>query len=187
MINKILVIMFRNKETLGEMYGGEKMDQSWIKAVTQLCIIAQNDTYLKRTVMRYIDIMKEQYALDEQGFRNLYARWVRSGEIDQQDWRTGRNSEEEQETILYHKEIEGLCRMLEEGVIDETMFYEILREIPYEVLDEGGCFTGYYPSLPGCIGQAETRQKLDGEMQTVLKKWIRNAYIMWRENNILEE
>ena len=80
-----------------------------------------------------------------------------------------------------------MCRMLEEGVIDEKEFFEIFWETPYEILKENETYTGFYPSLPGCIASAEGKNQLKEEMRTALKKWIRSAFYMWRENNILEE
>ena len=80
-----------------------------------------------------------------------------------------------------------MCRMLEEGVIDEKEFFEIFWETPYEILKENEKYTGFYPSLPGCIASTEGKNQLKEEMRTALKKWIRSAFYMWRENNILEE
>lgn len=80
-----------------------------------------------------------------------------------------------------------MCRMLEEGIIDEKEFFEIFWETPYETLKENEKYTGFYPSLPGCIASAEGKNQLKEEMRTALKKWIRSAFYMWRENNILEE
>lgn len=54
-------------------------------------------------------------------------------------------------------------------------------------MKENEKYTGFYPSLPGCIASAEGKNQLKEEMRTALKKWIRSAFYMWRENNILEE
>ncbi len=42
----------------------------------------------------------------------------------------------EQKLPLYHKGVDGMCRMLEEGIIDEKEFFEIFWETPYETLKE---------------------------------------------------
>ena len=120
-------------------------------------------------------------------FQRIYDSWFCSGEIQEKyrikDSVTGR----EQKLPLYHKGVDGMCRMLEEGIIDEKEFFEIFWETPYETLKENEKYTGFYPSLPGCIASAEGKNQLKEEMRTALKKWIRSAFYMWRENNILEE
>ena len=54
-----------------------------------------------------------------------------------------------------------MCRMLEEGVIDEKEFFEIFWETPYEILKENEKYTGFYPSLPGCIASAERKKSAE--------------------------
>ena len=163
------------------------MDKDWIKAVTLLCIIAQNNADSMKRSVRYAKIMKKEYGLDAEKFQRIYDSWFCSGEIQEKyrikDSVTGR----EQKLPLYHKGVDGMCRMLEEGIIDEKEFFEIFWETPYETLKENERYTGFYPSLPGCIASAEGKNQLKEEMRTALKKWIRSAFYMWRENNILEE
>lgn len=163
------------------------MDKDWIKAVTLLCIIAQNNADSMKRSVRYAEIMKKEYGLDAEKFQRIYDSWFCSGEIQEKyrikDSVTGR----EQKLPLYHKGVDGMCRMLEEGIIDEKEFFEIFWETPYETLKENEKYTGFYPSLPGCIASAEGKNQLKEEMRIALKKWIRSAFYMWRENNILEE
>ena len=40
------------------------MDKDWIKAVTLLCIIAQNNADSMKRSVRYAEIMKKEYGLD---------------------------------------------------------------------------------------------------------------------------
>lgn len=164
------------------------MDKDWVKAVMQLCMITENNADSMRQTVRYIEIMKREYGLDAESFRQVYDEWFRSGEVlekyRKRDWKSKRRTS----LPLYHRGVDGMCRMLEEGIIDEKMFFEIFWETPYEVQEEEtGNYTGFYPALPGCIGEADTEQKLKKEMRKALKKWIRSAFYMWRENNILEE
>lgn len=164
------------------------MDKDWIKAVTLLCVIAENNADSMRRTVRYIEIMKREYGLDGESFRQVYDEWFRTGEVSekyrQRDWSSKRRTG----LPLYHRGVDGMCRMLEEGVIEEDMFFEIFWETPYEVLqEEGETYTGFYRALPGCIGESGTKEKLKKEMQKALKKWIWSAVYMWRENKILEE
>ena len=133
----------------------KNMDKDWIKAVTLLCIIAQNNADSMKQSVRYAEIMKKEYGLDAEKFQWIYDSWFRSGEIQEKyrikDSVTGR----EQKLPLYHKGVDGMCRMLEEGIIDEKEFFEIFWETPYEILKENEKYTGFYPSLPGCIASAE--------------------------------
>lgn len=158
------------------------MDKDWIKAVMQLCVVAANDAESMESVMRYIEIMEREYGLDRDSFQKVYDYWYRTGEI-REEYRRGY-----QKTLpLYHRGLEGMCRLLGEGLLSEKMFFEVFWEIPYEILKRKGEYTGYYPFLPGCIGFADTRDALEHKMQAALKKWIRQAFYMWHENYILEE
>ena len=164
------------------------MDKDWIKAVTLLCAISENSVDSMRRSVHYIEIMKSEYGLNAESFRKVYEEWFRTGEVSEKYRQRGRNSKKRTGLPLYHRGADGMCRMLEEGVIDEDMFFEIFWETPYKILKEDeGTYIGFYPTLPGCIGEAGTKEKLKKEMQMALKKWIRSAFYMWRENNILEE
>lgn len=163
------------------------MDQEWTKAVAQLCIIMQNDADLRSAILRYIEIMGAEYRLDKEGFLKLYDEWKQSGEIQEKYRQAERSRSVHHEFPLYHRATDGMCRMLDEEIIDEATFFDILWEIQYEILKEENSCTGYYPNLPGCIGIASDEEELKEKMQAALQKWIRNAYIMWRENNILGE
>ena len=44
------------------------MDKDWIKAVTLLCIIAQNNADSMKRSVRYAEIMKKEYGLDAENF-----------------------------------------------------------------------------------------------------------------------
>ena len=155
------------------------MDKDWIKAVTLLCIIAQNNADSMKQSVRYAEIMKKEYGLDAEKFQWIYDSWFRSGEIQEKYRSKNSVTGREQKLPLYHKGADG--------VIDEKEFFEIFWETPYEILKENEKYTGFYPSLPGCIASAEGKNQLKEEMRTALKKWIRSAFYMWRENNILEE
>lgn len=98
------------------------MDKDWIKAVTLLCVIAENNADSMRRTVRYIEIMKREYGLDGESFRQVYDEWFRTGEVSekyrQRDWSSKRRTG----LPLYHRGVDGMCRMLEEGVIEEDMF-----------------------------------------------------------------
>ena len=162
------------------------MNNDWKKAVTQLCIIAQSNEESMGKTIRYIELMNKKYGLDADSFRKLYDDWFRSGEV-REEYREMSSVMANQQHPLYYRGIDGMCRMLDEGIIDEDMFCELLWETSYEAVKEDTGYAGFYPSLPGCIGFADSREDLEKEMQTVLKKWIRQAFYMWRENKILEE
>ncbi|MBU5482482.1 type II toxin-antitoxin system HicB family antitoxin [Blautia sp. MSJ-19] len=162
------------------------MDKDWIKAVTQLCMMAQNDLGLKSRVMDYVYWMKDVYGLQSGRFNRLYEKWLRTGEIDESMRQTGALVNELQ-LPLYHRGVAGMCRMLHEGILDKETFCEILWEEPYEIrADKETGYVGFYPQFPGCIGYAQTRQELKKEMWETLKKWIPQAYIFWKESSILE-
>ena len=139
----------------------KNMDKDWIKAVTLLCMIAQNNADSMKRSVRYAEIMKKEYGLDAEKFQRIYDSWFCSGEIQEKyrikDSVTGR----EQKLPLYHKGVDGMCRMLEEGIIDEKEFFEIFWETPYETLKENEKYTGFYPSLPGCIASAEGKNQAE--------------------------
>ena len=42
----------------------KNMDKDWIKAVTLLCMIAQNNADSMKRSVRYAEIMKKEYGLD---------------------------------------------------------------------------------------------------------------------------
>ena len=89
--------------------------------------------------------------------------------------------------LSFKNSLELLTNKTNEKIIDEKLFLETLWEIPYQVLREGEEYIGYYAELPGCIGSAANEEELKTEMQAILKKWIRTAVGIWRENKILEE
>lgn len=159
------------------------MDKDWIKALIQLCTIVRNNVVSEGAAVRYLEIMSDKYGLDEKSFRQIYDDWYRSGEITE----TYRYGAKREQGSLYHRGVDGMCRMLDEKIIDEKLFLETLWETPYQVLREGEEYIGYYAELPGCIGSAANEEELKTEMQSILKKWIRTAAGIWRENKILEE
>ena len=53
------------------------MDKDWIKAVTLLCIIAQNNADSMKRSVRYAEIMKKEYGLDAEKFQWIYDSWFR--------------------------------------------------------------------------------------------------------------
>ena len=48
------------------------MDKDWIKAVTLLCIIAQNNADSMKRSVRYAEIMKKEYGLDAEKFQPVF-------------------------------------------------------------------------------------------------------------------
>ena len=161
------------------------MEKDWIKAVTQLCVMAQNNTESMQEIIRYLHIMQREYGIDENIFYRIYDDWRRRGEVTEEYMPAEARM---RKVLLYHRGAEGMCRMLDEGVVEEKMFFEVFWEMPYETVRKADeKFVGFYPTLPGCIGFANNEADLRNEMQTALKKWIRQAFYMWKENKILEE
>lgn len=159
------------------------MDTDWIKAVMLLCMIEENNTDLISRAVRYVEIMSDEYGLDAKSFRQLYDIWYRTGEVSE----SYRQNIKTEHLPLYHRGLDGMCRMMYEGVIDEELFFESFSDMPYETLKDKDGYTGFYPGLPGCIGFAENEKKLDEEMKTVLRKWIREDFSFWHELKLLEE
>lgn len=178
--------MFRNKETFERAHGGEEMNEDWGKAIAQLCVMIQNDTDLKEPVLQYVEIMESVYGMDGADFLNIYREWERSGEIVDKREKTVRIKTGDVEKSLYPESVDGLCRLLDEGILDEESFCEILGEEAYETQRKNdGKIIGFYPQYPGCIGFADGEKELEEEMKKSLKNWSRAAYILWKENKIL--
>ena len=116
------------------------MDKDWIKALIQLCTIVRNNVVSEGAAVRYLEIMSDKYGLDEKSFRQVYDDWYRSGEITE----TYGCGAKRERSFLYHRGVDGMCRMLDEKIIDEKLFLETLWEIPYQVLREGEEYIGYY-------------------------------------------
>lgn len=79
------------------------MDKDWIKAVTLLCIIAQNNADSMKQSVRYAEIMKKEYGLDAEKFQWIYDSWFRSGEIQEKYRSKNSVTGREQKLPLYHK------------------------------------------------------------------------------------
>ena len=74
------------------------MDKDWIKAVTLLCIIAQNNADSMKRSVRYAEIMKKGIRTGcHEKFQRIYDSWFCSGEIQEKyrikDSVTGRETE----------------------------------------------------------------------------------------------
>ena len=178
--------MFRNKETFERVCGGGKMNEDWGKAIAQLCAMIQNDTDLKEPVLQYVEFMKMLYGIDSGEFSDIYKEWERSGEIVDKREKEDCVRLENVDKNLYPESMDGLCRLYDEGMLEEDAFCEILSEEDYEIKNgTDGKIIGFYPQYPGCIGFAGNREMLDAEMQKSLKNWIHTAYIIWKENKIL--
>ena len=178
--------MFRNRETFDRMYGGTKMNEDWGKAIVQLCVIIQNDAYLKDAVLQYVEIMKSVYRIDSEDFEVIYSEWERSGEIVDKRRKNTFAETENVEKSLYPKSMDGLCRLFDEGILEEETFCAILEEESCEIQKRNdGKIIGFYPQYPGCIGCAGDVKELEKVMRKSLKNWIRAAYILWKENKIL--
>ena len=121
--------MFRNKETFARTCGGGKMNEDWGKAIAQLCTIIQNDTDLKEPVLQYVEFMKTIYGMNGTEFLDIYREWERSGEIVDRREKTALLKAETAEKRIYPESLEGLNRLLDEGVIDETAFCRILSAV----------------------------------------------------------
>lgn len=178
--------MFRNKETFERTHGGGEMNEDWGKAIAQLCVMIQNDTDLKEPVLQYVEFMKMIYGIDGADFLDIYREWERSGEIVDKREKVSCAGVENVEKNLYPKSMDGLCRLYDEGMLEEDALCEIMAEESYEI-ENGidGKLIGFYPQYPGCIGYAQSLEMLDVKMQKSLKNWIRAAYILWKENKIL--
>ena len=162
------------------------MNEDRGKAIAQLCTIIQNNTDLKEPVLQYVEFMKTIYGIDGADFLNIYKEWERSGEIIDKCEKVSCAGAENVEKNLYPKSMDGLCRLYDEGVIEENALCEMLLEEDYEIKNgTDGKIIGFYPQYPGCIGFADSREMLEEEMQKSLKNWIRAAYILWKENKML--
>ena len=146
------------------------MDKDWIKAVTLLCIIAQNNADSMKRSVRYAEIMKKEYGLDAEKFQRIYDSWFCSGEIQEKyrikDSVTGR----EQKLPLYHKGVDGMCRMLEEGIIDEKEFFEENGQVDL-FTDPTEQYMTYGCEVCGAIlnlAEAQKAQIADQKLETVL-------------------
>lgn len=144
-----------------------KMDKDWIKAVTLLCNIAGYNTESMDRVLRYLKIMSAEYGLDEEKFQKIYETWNRTGKIPGEYMRRIY----EKKIFLYYCGLDGMCRMLKEGLIDEELFLELLCDLPHKTIKEKEGYIEFYPELPGCIAFADSKENLKKEMQRVLYKY----------------
>lgn len=162
------------------------MNGDWEKAVTQLCVMIQNNTDLKKTILQYVEFMKPLYGTDSEGFSEIYREWERSGEIVDKRDKITRDRVKNVENLLYPQSMDGLCQLYDEGVLEEDTFCEILWEEAYEIQKgNDGELIGIYPQYPGCMGCARDEAALEAAMRKSLKNWIHAAYILWKENKIL--
>lgn len=165
------------------------MEKEWKNAVALLCSIVQSKTNSMEHILEYVTLTKDVYGLGENDFRQLYHQWVRTGEI--QELPETMKFLQNREAAMYAGTIEGLCKMLHEGVIDEEIFAESLCEEVYrtaELSETGvGRIVAFYPQFPGCIGYADNKESLEEEMKKALRKWIRLAYAFWKEKQIINQ
>ena len=80
------------------------MDKDWIKAVTLLCMIAQNNADSMKRSVRYAEIMKKEYGLDAEKFQRIYDSWFCSGEIQENTGLRIRLQEENRNFLCITKE-----------------------------------------------------------------------------------
>ena len=109
------------------------MNKDWGKAIAQLCVIAQNNTDLKEPVLQYVEFMKTIYGIDGADFLDIYREWERSGEIVDKREKVSCTGLENIEKNLYPQSMDGLCRLYDEGILEEDAFCETLFEEDYEI------------------------------------------------------
>ena len=136
----------------------KKMDKDWIKAVTQLCVIAQNSEESMQESIHYLHIMQREYGIDENVFHKIYDEWRKRGEVTEEYMPADARM---RKVPLYHRGAEGMCRMLDEGVVEEKMFFSYHLYIckkSRKITLPGFCFRATYktpdgstPSMPSAF------------------------------------
>ena len=95
------------------------MNKDWGKAIAQLCVITQNNADLKEPVLQYVKFMKTIYGIDGADFLDIYREWERSGEIVDKREKVSCTGLGNMEKNLYPKSMDGLCRLYDEGILEE--------------------------------------------------------------------
>ena len=129
--------------------------------LSYLCGMIQSGKISHKDAIHYLDLMKEEYELEEKQFDGLYAEWIRNGDIGRELNRIGKQGKDPDSRKPYDYVLDGLYEMVEYGEIDLEMVTENLWEDPYEVRkDPVKGYTGFYPEFPGCIGYGENQEML---------------------------
>lgn len=194
-VNRKLDIIIRDNEMfLGLdfgfciMYEEEKMEKEWENAVMLLCSIMESRVGTLEDILVYLEFMKDAYGLKAEEFLEIYNQWCESGEFSEA---FGEKSIQENDIWIFRKVVDGLCRMILEGQLDEECAEEILWEESYKTADfyseEMRKMVGFYPQFPGCIGYADSKETLDVVMRSALKKWFHSAYLFWKEKQFINE
>ena len=154
--------------------------------LSYLCGMIQSGKISHKDAIHYLDLMKEEYELEEKQFDGLYAEWIRNGDIGRELNRIGKQEKDPDSRKPYDYVLDGLYEMVEYGEIDLDMVTENLWEDPYEVRkDPVKGYTGFYPEFPGCIGYGENQEMLRMNMKKALRNWIYAAYAQWTERRII--
>ena len=101
--------------------------------LSYLCGMIQSGKIPHKDAIHYLDLMKEEYELEEKQFDGLYAEWIRNGDIGRELNRIGKQEKDPDSRKPYDYVLDGLYEMVESGEIDLEMVTENLREDPYEV------------------------------------------------------
>lgn len=169
------------------VYEGGNMEKEWENILMLLCSIVQSKTDSMENILEYLSLMREIYGIGEKQFREIYAQWLRTGEIPKISEQTV--LQQKYEGGIYAGPVAGLCRLLHEGIIDEKIFEETLWEAPYRTVEHTKsdelCAVGFFPQFPGCIGYADNEKDLSPEMKKALKRWISAVYTFWKEKQII--
>lgn len=154
--------------------------------LSYLCGMIQSGKISYEDAVNYLKFMRDEYGIEEEQFQEIYAIWVRNGELCR-EWNPFRRAEKKEKfSGLYRYVLEGMYEMVEQGELNLSMVTENLWKDAYEVREEPGRgFAGFYPELPGCIGYGENLDALHKNMKKVLKNWVCAAYDQWRETQII--
>ena len=98
--------------------------------LSYLCGMIQSGKISHKDAIHYLDLMKEEYELEEEQFDGLYAEWIRNGDIGRELNRIGKQGKDPDSRKPYDYVLDGLYEMVEYGEIDLEMVTEICGRIP---------------------------------------------------------
>lgn len=154
--------------------------------MTYLCAMVENGKLLYEDVVRYLELMKQEYGIEETEFRKIYEAWSQSGEVEGVLDRIGNAGEKGEDWGLYKRVLNGMYEMVKLGEIDLELLVEDFWQDDYEVKEDQRGVVGFYRELPGCIGYGKNLMELEENMKKGLKHWLCAGYDLWRENQIIE-
>lgn len=154
--------------------------------VSHLCAMVESGKLLYADAVRYVELMKGEYGIEEKEFRQIYDMWSRNGEVKKELNRPGNAGEEAAPWDLYKRVLDGMYEMVELKEMDIELLVEDFWQDEYEV-KEDPCegFVGFYRELPGCIGYGKDLEQLEKNMKKILKHWLCAGYDLWRERQII--